>query len=595
MSNRGGWILAAVLLGLVIAACVHFREEPSPQAVSSVHSPPTAAEQSALAGTESCLECHQGQHATWLATAHSRAMSRVRVDKEPPDGAFAHAASGRAYRSERRGAELWHVESGTAGSPTVEARLEYLVGSGRHSRTYLTLFDGFLTESPLTWYASTGSWNMSPGYDHEHQQGFERPVDVGCLVCHCGGLEEVEGAFHRLAIGELAIGCERCHGPGAAHVEFQRNSRTAHGDTARRPTADPIINPQKLSRDQQDAVCAQCHLRGDATVLRSGRTAADFRPGSLLTDVRVDWFLQTAGGEMKVVGHSDQMAASRCWTSSETLTCTTCHGGHAAGDRSGDEQLQEYRRACLSCHTDSSCGATAAVRASVQPADNCVACHMPQVSTDIPHIAFTHHRIGVHKQQVAADPVDPRQAELVPFGSTTDLSPQELRRSHALACAEYSARAATPELSAEFRGRALRELQQLTIETPQDAEVAATLARLSWEAGDLPQAQAAAQRALRAVDLSSGGRVNSLFVAGDVLLQQSRFREAITPLKELTTLRRSSEDWLLLGLARFQSGNQPQGLADVEQAQRISPFRRDISETLQKLNHATTRNGSTNP
>jgi predicted Zn-dependent protease len=220
---------------------------------------------------------------------------------------------------------------------------------------------------------------------------------------------------------------------------------------------------------------------------------------------------------------------------------------------------------------------------------------MPQVSTDIPHIAFTHHRIGVHKQQVAAEPVDPRQAELVPFGSTADLSPQELRRSHALACAEYSARAATPELSAEFRGRALRELQQLTIETPQDAEVAATLARLSWEAGDLPQAQAAAQRALRAVDLSSGGRVNSLFVAGDVLLQQSRFREAITPLKELTTLRRSSEDWLLLGLARFQSGNQPQGLADVEQAQRTSPFRRDISETLQKLNHATTRNGSTNP
>ena len=125
--------------------------------------------------------------------------------------------------------------------------------------------------------------------------------------------------------------------------------------------------------------------------------------------------------------------------------------------------------------------------------------------------------------------------------------------------------------------------------------MAAALARISWEAGNLPQAAAAAQRALRAADLSSGGRINSLFVAGDVLLQQSRFHDAITPLETLTTLRRSSEDWLLLGLARFQSGNQPQGLADVARAQRISPFRRDIYETLQKLHHAATRNATTNP
>jgi cytochrome c-type biogenesis protein CcmH/NrfG len=59
------------------------------------------------------------------------------------------------------------------------------------------------------------------------------------------------------------------------------------------------------------------------------------------------------------------------------------------------------------------------------------------------------------------------------------------------------------------------------------------------------------------------------------------------PLETLTKLRRSSEDWLLLGLARFQMGNQQTGLADVEHAQRISPFRKDIAETLVKLRKAT--------
>lgn len=189
-----------------------------------------------------------------------------------------------------------------------------------------------------------------------------------------------------------------------------------------------------------------------------------------------------------------------------------------------------------------------------------MSCHMPQVSTDIPHIAFTHHRIGVHGRNKASGVLDVRQADLVPFGTTSGLSPLELRRCHALACAEYSARAASPELSAEFRGRALRELQELTIEAPQDGEVAAALARISWEVGDLEAAKVAAQRALRSTNLSSGGRVNSLFVAGDVLL---------------------------LGLARFQTGNQQAGLADVEHAQRISTFRQDIAETLVKLRKAT--------
>lgn len=588
MASRSSWILAAVLLVILIAAIFHFNEQQrdaSSLATSQqIRHSVDIEDQNSVVGSAACMDCHQGQHETWLATAHSRAMSRVVAEKEPAEGIFEHQISARRYRAERRNTELWHVETGTAGSPSVEARLEYLVGSGRHSRTYLTTFDGFLTESPLTWYASTGSWKMSPGYDHKRHQGFERPVDVGCLVCHCGGIEEVNGAFHRLEVGEMAIGCERCHGPGAAHVEFHRARPPVDVVHAAK---DPIIHPRKLSRDRQDALCAQCHLRGDATVLRPGKTAADFQPGSLLTDTRIDWFLQTAGAEMRVVGHSDQMAASRCWQATETLTCTTCHAGHSTGDRGREVLLQEYRSTCLGCHSESSCGAAAESRGAVQPADNCVSCHMPQVSTDIPHIAFTHHRIGVHGRNKTGGVIDPRQAELVPFGAAAGLPPLELRRSHALACAEYSARAATPEMSAEFHNRALRELLELIRETPHDGEVAAALARISWEGGDLQKAQTAAERALQAAVLSSGGRVNSLFVLGDVLLQQSRYRDAIAPLEKLTKLRRSAEDWLLLGLAKFQAGNQAAGIADVEYAQQISPFRQDVAETLLKLRKAT--------
>lgn len=56
------------------------------------------------------------------------------------------------------------------------------------------------------------------------------------------------------------------------------------------------------------------------------------------------------------------------------------------------------------------------------------------------------------------------------------------------------------------------------------------------------------------------------------------------PLRQLTVLRRMSEDWLILGLSEFQSefqsGDQEAGLESVRKAAAIQPFRRDISETL---------------
>ncbi|MFO0134885.1 MAG: tetratricopeptide repeat protein [Planctomyces sp.] len=73
---------------------------------------------------------------------------------------------------------------------------------------------------------------------------------------------------------------------------------------------------------------------------------------------------------------------------------------------------------------------------------------------------------------------------------------------------------------------------------------------------------------------------------GDSLLQQRRFREAVIPLRQLTVLRRMSEDWLILGLSEFQSGDQEAGLESVRKAAAIQPFRRDISETLKKLTAA---------
>ena len=83
---------------------------------------------------------------------------------------------------------------------------------------------------------------------------------------------------------------------------------------------------------------------------------ADFRPGLPLNKHRIDYRLNTGSGEMKVVGHVEQMRLSKCYQQTSTLTCTTCHDPH--DPLSADEQVSYYRQKCLTCHMPDACGLT---------------------------------------------------------------------------------------------------------------------------------------------------------------------------------------------------------------------------------------------
>ena len=204
--------------------------------------------------------------------------------------------------------------------------VKYAIGSGRHSRSYLVEADGFLVESPITWYASKKAWAVSPGYDSPVHASFTRAAGEGCLKCHSGRVESIDGSMHRLKIHEQTIGCESCHGPGSLHVKYRADPLSSSSAEALDKT---IVNPAHLSRTLSEAICSQCHLRGVSTVIVRGRKLGDFRPGLPLTDFRINYHLERPSGAMKVVGHVEQMRNSRCYTKSTSLTCTTCHDPHS--------------------------------------------------------------------------------------------------------------------------------------------------------------------------------------------------------------------------------------------------------------------------
>jgi hypothetical protein len=532
-------------------------------------------------GSDACAKCHPANHKSYSLTAHSKALSDVDPAAEPPDGSFDHKPSGRSYRVYRKDGRLRHeevmrTEDGREVT-RVDLPVSYLVGSGHYSRTYLVEVEGFLHESPVTWYASKNKWGMSPGYDSPRHSGFERPVEIGCMSCHSGRVAEAGGSVHRLTFHEKAIGCESCHGPGSVHQDFHRSHKPGAGEQD-----FTIVNPRRLSRQLQEAICAACHLRGPATVAVRGRDLGDYRPGRPLNDYRIHYRSEAQNEQMSVVGHVEQLRLSPCYQRSGGMTCLTCHDPHAR--EKPPDPVAFYRQKCLECHTKQPCKLPPPARLQKQPADDCTACHMPRGDTDIPHIAFTHHRIGLHG---SAPPARLTECpNLVPEDDISHLSEVDRRRNLGLAYLEASMNPTFAPYAGTFQQRAWTLLTDVRRAGLRDGLTTASLAGLSWPA-DPTAARSYAAEAIAAPDTPLSQRGIALTILAHADLADRDLPAAARRLEELVRFRRLGEDWRLLGKV-YQAQNQPQkALTAFQTSLAIRPSRHilhdDIAEAYRRL------------
>lgn len=314
------------------------------------------------AGSRVCTPCHAAVAARYSKSGMARSASVV---AQMPSAKV--EALQRVFEVFTKDGQLWQRESGDGF--TNEHQVAYAIGSGANGVSYAVKRGDHLFQAPLSWYAKTKSWELSPGYEHA-DYGFNRPIAAACIACHAGRPRVVplsSGRFLDPPFDELAIGCENCHGPGAKH--------------ARSAKAADIVNPAKLPRARAEEVCMNCHQGGDARVLMPGKTEFSFRPGSMLGE-SVAIFQAPSGAETDLLQHHEAMRESSCFQKSSTLTCHTCHSPHGASN--------DFNAKCASCHQPHGKG------------PDCVGCHMPKRPVGfIAHAALTNHRISL-KPRVAA-------------------------------------------------------------------------------------------------------------------------------------------------------------------------------------------------
>jgi Flp pilus assembly protein TadD len=291
-----------------------------------------------------------------------------------------------------------------------------------------------------------------------------------------------------------AIGCERCHGPGALHAQARENFREVEEPDL------TIVHPGRLPAFLRESVCEQCHLGGQQRVARAGRSANDFRPGLPWESfVRVFVTPPDAAQGNRVTGHVEQMRASRCFQRSDgRLGCTSCHDPHVLPGR--EERETYYRDRCLACHETQGCTVPLTRRRETTRADDCTVCHMAAEDSNIRHVALTDHRIlrrrEVRTNANAGPPALPAARLLVPFGrDAVDRNDPELARDWAVAL--MSEARERPE---DFRTEASRLCLPLLIRAvrdhPDDLPAGECLA-LAWAwQGQLEQALAESETVL---------------------------------------------------------------------------------------------------
>jgi predicted CXXCH cytochrome family protein len=314
------------------------------------------------------------------------------VEKYHPSGhtAFSSGAFDLDVENSARG--VWHTVRVRGSTPVpVEPFVipaEVAIGSGRRGRSYLCVESGAVWQTPISWYGPEERWDVSPGF--RLGSSARRAIVPACLYCHVNRVEPVPGADNRyrepVFAKQLAIGCERCHGPGELHAaEREAGAAPAGTDTS-------IVNPRHLPPPLQVAICEQCHLQGEERVTRRGRDLFEFRPGLPFEQFASVYVRHPdIAVANRSVGQFEQMERSRCFSGSRgALQCTSCHDPHSVPNQQGRDAF--YRQKCLSCHDTKGCSLPQPERAAKN--DSCIACHMPRAaSANIIHASVTDHRI----------------------------------------------------------------------------------------------------------------------------------------------------------------------------------------------------------
>jgi predicted CXXCH cytochrome family protein len=333
----------------------------------------TFAQSPRYSGSAACKTCHPAVYARWNKT---RMANVVRDPKTHPDAIIPDLSKPDPLVNFTRD------------------NIAFVYGSKWKQRYFTKRGDDYY---PLgaQWDVTHQIWrsyHAPPGSDwwtaFYPDDNMQRPTGPLCDGCH-----SVNYDIKTKAVTEWNVGCEKCHGPGAAHVN--------------RPSRTNIVNPARLGFVEANDVCIQCHSQGQPLTNPIEGKYYDwpvgFEAGKKLQDF---WKLEEHKlGEQSFThfadgtAHKNRMQGNDFVTSqmyTHGVSCFSCHDVH--GTENDADLLKPSNVMCLECHGPSSPigphapTIEAHTHHPIGSAGNeCVGCHMPKIEQTLGDVNVRAH------------------------------------------------------------------------------------------------------------------------------------------------------------------------------------------------------------
>ena len=223
-------------------------------------------------GSDKCVECHRVEYDDWKLSDHFHAMARANdstVLGNFENKTFVSRNGEKTFFYKKNG-KFFVKTPGTDGK-TGDFEITHAFGY-RPLQQYLVPFDnGRYQCLPIAWNTEKNEWfslpdsiykneNLTPS-DWLYWTNNGQNWNGMCAECHSTNLKKnfnpETNEFHT-TFSEINVGCESCHGPGSAHIDW------ANLPEMSRPTDSNfnlIVKTNGITNREYVENCMRCHSR----------------------------------------------------------------------------------------------------------------------------------------------------------------------------------------------------------------------------------------------------------------------------------------------------------------------------------------------
>jgi tetratricopeptide (TPR) repeat protein len=338
------WRVAGLLATLVIVLVIPYYWVRESGRVADMR--PDSADRASFAGSESCKDCHRAEYDKWTGSHHRWAMAPATEQTVLGDfnnAVFEHfGVQSRFYRKEGR----YFVHTQGPEGKMGEYEITHTFG-WYPLQQYLVPFDGGRMQClPITWDVREKRWY------HLYPDAPLEPADWlywtnngqnwngMCAECHSTDLKknyDYRTDTYQTTWSEISVGCEACHGPGSAHLEWAKLPEMGRPAVK---NAALTVKTSGLGSREQIELCAPCHARRmslDDNIHRHD-DFLDYGIPQLLTEG-----LYFADGQIldEVYVYGSFMQSKMY---ARDVRCSDCHDVHSI------RRIAEGNDLCLQCH-----------------------------------------------------------------------------------------------------------------------------------------------------------------------------------------------------------------------------------------------------